>query len=183
VRTAQTYVRDRTVAEDVAQEAWVAVLAGLDRFEGRSSLKTWMFRILTNLAITRAKKERRSIPFSALWRRREGDGDGPAVDPDRFFPADDPEAPGGWRAPLQPWSELPSEVLLAGETRMKLLEAIDQLPASQRRVITLRDIDGFTPDEVSELLDLSDGNQRVLLHRARARVRTLLEPYFRETTS
>ena len=109
VRVAQSYVRDQAVAEEVAQETWVAILQGLDRFEGRSSLKTWMYRILTNRAITRAKRERRSTPFSSL----AGD-DGPAVDPDRFRPADDPNYPGHWRSRPQPWSDLPQDVLLAG---------------------------------------------------------------------
>jgi RNA polymerase sigma-70 factor (ECF subfamily) len=175
VRVAQSYVRDRAVAEEVAQETWVAVLQGLDRFEGRSSLKTWMYRILTNRAITRAKRERRSTPFSALAR-----DDGPAVDPDRFLPAGDPSRPGAWRAPPQPWSDLPQEVLLAAETRAKLLAAIERLPDSQREVITLRDIEGLSADEVRELLELSDVNQRVLLHRARSRVRALLEPYLEQ---
>ncbi len=178
VRVAKSYVRDQAVAEDVAQETWLAVLQGLDRFEGRSSLKTWMFRILTNRAITRAKRERRSTPFSALAA-----DDGPAVDPSRFLPADDPEAPGGWRQGLHSWSDLPDEVLLAGETRAKLLEAIDRLPDSQRAVITLRDIEGLSAHEVDDLLELTDVNQRVLLHRARSRVRALLEPYLTPETA
>ncbi len=175
VRVAQSYVRDRAVAEEVAQETWVAVLQGLDRFEGRSSLKTWMYRILTNRAITRAKRERRSTPFSALAR-----DDGPAVDPDRFRPADDPSWPGHWRERPHPWSDLPQDVLLAAETRAKLLEAIERLPDSQRQVITLRDVEGLSADEVRELLELTDVNQRVLLHRARSRVRALLEPNFEQ---
>ena len=178
VRTAKVYVRDQAVAEEVAQETWLAVLQGLDRFEGRSSLKTWMFRILTNRAITRAKRERRSTPFSALRA-----DDGPAVDPDRFLPPDDPEWPGHWRAGPSPWSDLPEQVLLSGETRAKVLEAIEQLPDSQRQVITLRDVEGFSGDEVRDLLDLTDVNQRVLLHRARSRVRALLEPYFKEVAA
>ncbi len=165
VRTARTYVRDQAVAEEVAQETWLAVLNGLDRFEGRSSLKTWLYRILTNRAITRAKRERRSVPFSA------------AVDPDRFG------ADGGWIDGPMPWSDLPQDVLLAAETRAKILEAIEQLPPAQARVITLRDIEGFTADEVRDLLYLSDVNQRVLLHRARSRVRAILEPYFAETVA
>lgn len=178
VRVAKSYVRDQAVAEEVAQETWLAVLQGLGRFEGRSSLKTWMFRILTNRAITRAKRERRSTPFSALVA-----DDGPAVDPGRFLPADDPVAPGGWRQGLRSWSDLPDEVLLAGETRAKLLEAIDRLPDSQRRVITLRDIEGLSAQEVDDLLDLTDVNQRVLLHRARSKVRALLEPYLTPETA
>lgn len=178
VRVAKSYVRDQAVAEEVAQETWLAVLQGLDRFERRSSLKTWMFRILTNRAITRAKRERRSTPFSALTA-----DDGPAVDPARFLPADDPNWPGHWRAGLHTWSDLPEEVLLAGETRAKLLEAIDRLPDSQRRVITLRDIEGLSAQEVDDLLDLTDVNQRVLLHRARSKVRALLEPYLTPETA
>ncbi len=169
VRTARGYVRDLAVAEEVAQETWLAVLTGLERFEGRSSLKTWIFRILTNRALTRATRERRSTPFSAI------PSDGTAVDPDRF-------TAGAWSEPPQPWSDMPSELLLAAETRERLLEAIDSLPDAQRLVITLRDIEGFDAAETCDLLQISDGNQRVLLHRARSRVRELLEPYLQEVS-
>lgn len=173
MRTARGYVRDLAVAEEVAQETWLAVLTGIDRFEGRSSLKTWIFRILTNRALTRATRERRSTPFSAITT------EGHAVDPERFIAAGEPAA-GAWREPPQSWSDMPQELLLAAETHDRLLEAIDSLPDAQRLVITLRDIEGFDAAEVADLLDITDGNQRVLLHRARSRVRELLEPYVTE---
>jgi RNA polymerase sigma-70 factor, ECF subfamily len=171
VRLARMYVRDRAVAEEVAQETWLAVLNGIDRFEGRSSLKTWLFRILTNRAKTRGERESRSVPFSSI-----GDPDEPAVDPDRFRDAGD-QYPGGWREFPQPWEGDPEERLLAGEARALILDTIDQLPPNQRAVITLRDIEGFDADDVCNVLDVSDTNQRVLLHRARTKVRRALEQY------
>ena len=167
VRLAQSFVPSRAVAEEVAQETWLGVLNGLDRFEGRSSLKTWIFRILVNRAKTRGERESRSVPFSAL-ETAEGE---PAVDPDRFG------ADGGWVSPPRPWGGGPVERLLAGEARGVIDAAIEKLPPAQRRVITLRDIEGLGADETRELLDLSDGNQRVLLHRARSKVRQALEEY------
>jgi RNA polymerase sigma-70 factor (ECF subfamily) len=154
------------------QEAWLRVLGALDRFEGRSSLKTWVFRILVNTAKTRAQREGRTIPFSALqdaWRVPE-----PAVDAGRFLPDDHPLHPGGWAVPPR---DLPEEQLLARETRERIAAAIEALPASQRAVISLRDVEGWTSEEVRNALDLSEVNQRVLLHRARARVRQALEDY------
>ncbi len=171
VRLARMYVRDRSVAEEVAQETWLAVLNGIDRFEGRSSFKTWLFRILTNRAKTRGERESRSVPFSSI-----GDPDEPAVDPDRFRDATD-QYPGGWREFPQPWEGDPEERLLAGEARALILETIEQLPPNQRAVITLRDIEGFGSDDVCNVLGVSDTNQRVLLHRARAKVRRALEQY------
>ena len=164
VRLAQSFVASRAVAEEVAQETWLGVLGGIDRFEGRSSLKTWIFRILVNRAKTRGEREARSVPFSSL----EGDGE-PSVDPDRFIEA------GAWASPPRPWEGEPVERLLAGEARGVIDAAIEGLPPAQRRVITLRDIEGLGADEVAGLLDVSDGNQRVLLHRARSRVRSALE--------
>jgi RNA polymerase sigma-70 factor (ECF subfamily) len=169
LRIALSHVRSRAVAEEVVQEAWLGVLTGLDRFEGRSSLKTWILRILTNQARTRGERERRSLPLSSL----AGDGE-PAVDPERFFGPDHPRYPGGWQAPPHEW---PEERLLAAETLEKVREAIARLPARQLEVIVLRDIEGWDPEEVSDALGLSDGNQRVLLHRARSRVRGELEGY------
>ena len=176
VRLAMVYVGDRAVAEEVAQETWLGVLRGLDRFEARSSLKTWIFRILTNRAKTRGQREGRSVPFSSL--ASELDQDEPAVDPDRFLPPDHAQWPGHWAAPLPSWGDAPEERLLAGETSGVIREAIAGLPPAQREVITLRDVDGWSSSEVCELLQISDANQRVLLHRARSKVRQALERYF-----
>src|SRR2546423_13129236 len=174
VRLARMYVRQPSVAEEVAQETWLAVLNGIDRFEGRSTLKTWLFRILTNRAKTRGERESRSVPFSSI-----GDPDEPAVDPDSFRPDGD-QYPGGWKEFPTPWEGDPEERLLAGEARALILDAIEQLPANQRAVITLRDIEGFDADDVCNVLELSDTNQRVLLHRARSKVRRALEQYLGE---
>jgi RNA polymerase sigma-70 factor (ECF subfamily) len=168
MRMALMFVRDRAVAEDVVQETWLGVVRGIDRFEGRSSLKTWIYRILINTAKTRGKRESRSIPFSAAARADE-----PAVDPDRFLSADHRWA-GGWMLGPGEWPT-PEEELLQGETRDAILAAIEDLPESQRAVITMRDVEGFPPEDVSETLGITDGNQRVLLHRARAKVRTAIE--------
>src|SRR4051795_1830312 len=170
MRVARMYVRDRAVAEEVVQETWIAVLRGIDRFEGRSSLKTWIYRILMNTAKTRGQREARSVPFSAA-----AGPDEPSVDPDRFLDADHQFA-GGWMLGPSEW-QTPEEELLQGETRDAILEAIEQLPESQRAVITMRDVEGFPPEEVSEALGISDGNQRVLLHRARSKVRQAIEAY------
>jgi len=171
LRVASTYVRTPAVAEEVVQETWLAVLEGIDRFEGRSSLKTWIFRILTNRAKTRAVRERRTLPFSALEPERVPE---PAVDAARFRGSEDPIWPGHWSTPPQAW---PDERLVAAETREKVADAIEELPASQRTVISLRDVEGWSAEEVCNALDISETNQRVLLHRARAKVRTALEDY------
>jgi len=170
MRMALTFVRDRAVAEEVVQETWIAVLRGIDRFEGRSSLKTWIYRILINTAKTRGQRESRSIPFSAAASYDE-----PAVDPDRFLDAGHRWA-GAWMLGPSDW-QTPEEELLQRETRDAILQAIDQLPAAQRAVITMRDVEGFPADEVAEALGISDGNQRVLLHRARSRVRAAVEAH------
>jgi RNA polymerase sigma-70 factor (ECF subfamily) len=172
LRVAQMYVRDRGTAEEVVQETWLAVLNGIDRFEERSSLKTWLFRILTNRAKTRGQRDGRMVPFSAL-AGAGNEADEPSVDPDRFLGPDSPH-PGAWAAPPVPW---PQEKLLEGETLNVIQMAIDMLPEAQREVILLRDVDGWTPMEVSEILEITDGNQRVLLHRARSKVRAALEEY------
>jgi RNA polymerase sigma-70 factor, ECF subfamily len=166
VRLAQSFVSTRAVAEEVAQETWVGVLNGIDRFEGRASLKTWIFTILVNRARTRGAREARSVPFSSLERADE-----PSVDPDRFVDA------GAWSSPPRRWEGEPVERLLAGEAREVIDAAIDELPPVQRQVITLRDVEGLPADQVCDVLDLSDGNQRVLLHRARGKVRQALEDY------
>jgi len=176
LRLAQMYVPGREVAEEVVQETWLAVLQGIDRFEGRSSLKTWIFQILLNRARTRGKREARSIPFSALAEKELAQAE-PAVDPDRFLPPDAPGWGGDWRTPPTRWSENAEQVLLSKETRQKIQSAIDALPPAQRQVVTLRDVEGWTSEEVCNALGLSETNQRVLLHRARAKVRAALEAY------
>ncbi|HWJ45647.1 MAG TPA: sigma-70 family RNA polymerase sigma factor, partial [Gaiellaceae bacterium] len=169
LHVARMYVSTRAVAEEVVQEAWLGVVRGIDRFEGRSSLKTWLFRIVVNTAKTRGVREARSVPFSAF------DDDDATVPADRFLDAG-ARFPGHWAAPPAGW---PEERLLAGETIDFVAATIDRLPKAQRAVITLRDVEGLDADEVCNALDLTATNQRVLLHRARAKVRTALEEYMR----
>jgi len=175
LRVARIFTPSQAVAEDVVQDTWVRVLGALDRFEGRSSLKTWVFRILVNTAKTRAQREGRVLPFSAL--REPGRVPEATVEADRFLSPDDPHHPGGWSAPPR---DLPEERLLAAETRAVIADVIDRLPPNQRAVISLRDVEGWTSEEVRNALDLSEVNQRVLLHRARAKVRAALEDYLGE---
>jgi RNA polymerase sigma-70 factor (ECF subfamily) len=170
---ARTYVKTRASAEEVVQDAWLGVLNGLDRFEGRSSLKTWIMRIVVKTALTRGAREARSIPFSSL----APEGEEPAVSPDRFRGTND-GFPGHWNRYPHDWRSLPEEVLLGHETLDFVLDSIDGLPEAQRLVITLRDVRGWTAEEVCTSLELSSGNQRVLLHRARSRVRAALERHF-----
>ncbi len=179
LRIAALYVRDDTVAEEVVQDTWIAALQGLDRFEGRSSLKTWLFSILVNRAKTRAQREGRSVPMSAL-AGDDPDAALPAVDPDRFYPPSHPRRPGGWATPPHNWDELPEDRLLAQETTEIIRRAIEKLSPGQREVITLRDVEGWSSDEVCNILGLSESNQRVLLHRARSAVRRALEIYLDE---
>jgi RNA polymerase sigma-70 factor, ECF subfamily len=174
IRVALMYVRTRAVAEEVVQDTWIGVLRSLPRFEGRSSLRTWIFRILANQARTRARREARSVPFSSL--AAPGD-DAPTVDPDRFLDPGHAAYPGHWAAPPRSWEGIPEDELLARETRDRVQGAIDALPGSQRAVISLRDVEGWSSEEVCDLLEISEGNQRVLLHRARAKVREALEEY------
>jgi RNA polymerase sigma-70 factor (ECF subfamily) len=176
IRVAMAHVRSRAVAEEVVQETWLAVIRGLDRFEERSSLKTWIFKILTNIAITRGVRESRTVPFSSLAEHEVEAPDEP-VDPSRFLPADHDRWPHHWALGPTRW-ETPEEGLLTGETRDCILRAVEQLPPAQRTVITLRDIEGWPADEVCDALGVSDGNQRVLLHRARGKVRSAVESYF-----
>jgi RNA polymerase sigma-70 factor (ECF subfamily) len=173
MRLARLYVPDQTAAEEVVQEAWLGVLQGLGRFEGRCSLKTWIFRIVTNIAKTRGQRERRRIAFSLLDSADEG-SDEPVVDPDRFG------RDGHWVLAPQSWDELPEERLLARETRERIRAAIAVLPPRQQTVITLRDVEGWTAEEVCELLEIAPTHQRVLLHRARSAVRQSLEQYLSE---
>ena len=175
VRVARMFVSSQAAAEEVAQETWLGVLNGLDRFEGRSSLKTWIFRILTNIAKTRAVRDGRTLPFSALQdpaRVPEA-----AVDADRFLDSEHPRWPGHWAVKPVAW---PEEALVAAETRVRLAEAIEALPATQRAVISLRDVEGWSSEEVRNALGLSETNQRVLLHRARSKVRAALESYLEQ---
>ena len=175
VRLALIYVPNRAVAEDVVQETWLGVLNGLGRFEGRSSLKTWICRILTNRARTRAQRESRSIPFSSFWGP-EDEHDEPTVDPSRFRASDPYED--HWLTRPSDWSDLPEERLLSNETQARIQTAIEALPLNQRTVITLRDVEGWSSADVCASLQISEANQRVLLHRARAKVRQALERYF-----
>ena len=176
LRIAQLYASSRSVAEEVVQETWLSVFIGLERFEGRSTLKTWLFRILANKAKTRAQREARTLPFSSL--AFDGDEGETAVGADRFL-GPDSRHPGGWAAPPR---GVPEERLLAAETRARIGEAIAALPENQRAVITLRDVEGLSAEETCNVLGLSETNQRVLLHRARSKVRAAFERYLEETS-
>lgn len=169
LHVARGYVSTREAAEDVVQETFLGVIKGIATFEGRSSLKTWMFRILVNRAQTRGERDGRTRPFSSL-----AEGDDPAVDPDRF--AKEGRWAGYWSAPPSA-EELPEASVLAAEVGSQLLAAIEALPETQRAVIELRDVLGFSSTEVCELLGVTEANQRVLLHRARSKARTALEDY------
>jgi RNA polymerase sigma-70 factor (ECF subfamily) len=175
VRVASAYVPSAAVAEEVAQETWLAVIQGIDRFEARSSFKTWLFRILVNRARTRGVREHRTVPFASLSAELEGDE--ASVEADRFHP-DGHRVAGHWSSPPAAWSGLPEEQLLAGETLGVVRETVQQLPPAQRTVLELRDIEGWSSSEVAEIMEISEGNQRVLLHRARVKVRAALERHF-----
>ena len=163
---ARTYVKDRAVAEEVVQETWLAVINGLDRFEGRSSLKTWILSILVNQAKTRGTREARTIPFATL------EDDAPAVDPERFRGPHE-QYTGGWRAFPANWNA--ATIVEDRETLRVAMRAIAGLPLTQQTVIRMRDVEGYSSEEVCATLDVSEANQRVLLHRARSRVRSALE--------
>ena len=173
-RLARTFGATDAVAEEIVQETWLGALQGLDRFEERSSIKTWLFTILKNQARHRAAREKRSVPFSSLAGDREGD-DGPVVDPGRFQ-GDEGCWPNHWAAPPRPWSQ-PHLRLAAIEAREQIRGALAGLPPRQQLVVALRDVEGLTSDEVCEVLEISEANQRVLLHRGRAAIRNLLEEY------
>jgi RNA polymerase sigma-70 factor (ECF subfamily) len=173
LRVAMTYVSSRAVAEEVVQETWLGVLKGLDRFEARSSLKTWIFRIASNIARTRGVREARCLPFSSL-PRTDAERPEPSVEPGRFLPADHARYPGHWAREPAAW-ETPEERLLSAETRGVILAAIERLPPAQRLVVTLRDIEGWSAHEACEALEVTHSNQRVLLHRGRSKVRAALE--------
>jgi RNA polymerase sigma-70 factor (ECF subfamily) len=173
LQVAYAQLKDRAACEEVVQETWLAVIKGIDGFEGRSSLRTWMFRILTYQASARLERDGREIPFSALAAADAAAPD-PSVDPSQFFGRDHAPRPFFWVTDPSDW---PEDALLAAETRAVIRAAVEQLPDSQRVVISLRDLEGWCPEEVCEALGLSDGNQRVLLHRARSRVREVLNGY------
>ena len=170
---AQAHVRSRAIAEEVVQEAWLGVIRGLDAFEGRSSLKTWILRIVVNTAKTRGVREARSVPFASL--AAEGDGV-PAVDADRFRGPEDPYT-GGWKVFPANWHRLPDEALHQRETLAVIVATIAALPPAQRAVIRMRDVEGCSAEEVCDALSVSEGNQRVLLPRAMSRVRAAIEEH------
>jgi RNA polymerase sigma-70 factor, ECF subfamily len=173
LRLARSFVSTDESAAEVVQETWLAVIQGVARFEGRSSLKTWVFRILANTAKRRGMRESRTIPWSSL---QAGEDEGPTVDPTRVRGPGEPYE-GHWREFPAPWPS-PEPAVLAGETRAVVSAALARLPARQCIVITLRDVEGLTSEEVSAMLEITPANQRVLLHRARAFVRGELEAYF-----
>jgi RNA polymerase sigma-70 factor, ECF subfamily len=175
LRTARSFVADFHTAEDVVQETWLAVLRGLDRFEGRAALRTWTYQILINVAKARGRRDARVVPESSVSE------EGPTVDPSWFQGADEPY-PGHWRTAPGPWPT-PEAGALDAETRRQIEAALDRLPARQRAVITLRDVEGYEPDEVCRILDITPGNQRLLLHRARASVRAALAAYLNPSSS
>jgi RNA polymerase sigma-70 factor (ECF subfamily) len=171
-RMARGYVTSDAIADEIVQETWLAVINGIDRFQGRSSLNTWIFSILINQARKHDARERRAMPFSSLT---PSDTDGPSVDADRFQ-TDHDTWPGHWATPPRPW-QTPERRLLSLEARAHLKHAIGHLPERQRAVVVLRDVEGHSADEVCALLQLSPENQRVLLHRARTRLRNALAAY------
>ncbi|HEV7206627.1 MAG TPA: sigma-70 family RNA polymerase sigma factor [Jatrophihabitans sp.] len=166
---ARAHVASREVAEDVVQDTWLALLKGIDGFEGRSSLRTWLFRVLVNIAKTRGVREKRSTPVDLR--------DEPGVRPDRFQGAGE-EWPGHWVRFPMPWRDSPERRLLSGEALDLVRRELDRLPEQQRIVVSLRDVEGYDSDEVCALLELTAANQRVLLHRGRARIREALAGYF-----
>jgi RNA polymerase sigma-70 factor (ECF subfamily) len=169
---ADFYVSDKAVAEEVVQDAWLAVLKGIDRFEGRASFKTWISQIVMNLARTRGVRERRMVSFSEFT-----DDENPAVDPSQFQIAT-ADYPDHWSVAPRPWNASPESQLLTSETMAVLYDAVDLLPEAQRLVLTLRDINGYTPEEVCNILSITETNQRVLLHRARSKVRGIVDNHY-----
>ncbi len=177
LRLAMSFVPSRAVAEEVVQETWMGVLEGVGRFEGRSSFKTWLFRILTNRAKTRGTREKRYVPFGLPGSDSDGD-DGPSLEDSLFVTEGSGE--GHWADPPQGWeADTPERALLSKECRLAIEEAISGLPDNQRQVITLRDVEGVSAEEICNILSISETNQRVLLHRARTKVRRVLDPYVR----
>lgn len=168
LRIALAHVSQRAIAEEIVQEAWLTMLRTLDRFEQRSALRTWVIGIVVNIARSRARIERRSIPLP--------DEANCSVEPSRFLPSDHPRWPHHWAVEPAAW-RTPEDDLLAHEVRALVIEAVDTLPPAQREVLVLRDLEGLTAAETCNALGLTDTNQRVLLHRARSRVRAALERY------
>jgi RNA polymerase sigma-70 factor, ECF subfamily len=179
-RVAMAFVSRRAVADEVVQETWLNVVRSLDAFEARSSLRTWIYTILGNCARRRAEQEQRLVPLSEI-AVAEASGDELGVSRDRFFESG--RWAGMWSTAVSRWEDLPENRIVSRELRTTLLEAIDALPRMQRAVITLRDIEGWSPKEVCEYLDLANGNQRILLHRARAAARSAIERYLEEGTT
>jgi RNA polymerase sigma-70 factor, ECF subfamily len=165
LRLAGSFVPSRAVAEEVVQDTWLALLRGLDGFEGRSSLKTWLFRVLVNRARTTGTRENRTIPVADPE---------PAVDRSRF------DASGGWADPPEHWIEAAEGRMEAGKLADRVRVWIDELPTRQREVVLLRDVEEMSSEEVCSVLAISEVNQRVLLHRGRSRLRQLFEDEFRE---
>jgi RNA polymerase sigma-70 factor (ECF subfamily) len=178
LRLALVYCRSLAIAEEIVQDTWLGMIQGIDRFEGRASLKTWLFQILVNRARTRAEREGRDVSFSSFAEQAKAPGE-PAVPPERFRPIDD-KWPNNWALPPHSWGESADAGLLAGETMDLVKRAIAQLPSAQQQVITLRDIEGWPAEDVCNVLMISETNQRVLLHRARSRVRGALEGHFND---
>jgi RNA polymerase sigma-70 factor, ECF subfamily len=160
---AMTHVRSTAVAEEVVQDAWVGVLRGIDRFERRSTFRTWLFRIVTNRAISAAGRERRSVPVDDIQ---------PAVDRSRF------DLAGNWTVPPEPWADQVDDKLVAAKMADRVLAALEDLPPQQRHVVTLRDVQGLSSEEVCHVLAISEANQRVLLHRGRSKLRGVIESEF-----
>jgi RNA polymerase sigma-70 factor (ECF subfamily) len=160
LRVARTFVPNDAVAEEVVQDTWIGVVRGIDRFEGRSSFKTWLFRILVNRARTSGVREHRHDTF---------DPTEPAVSPDRF------DASGAWAEPVTPWESDVDDRLVAASWGPTLRAALDGLPERQRDVVVLRDVEGLSGEDVCDVLGITEGNQRVLLHRGRSRLRAVLE--------
>jgi RNA polymerase sigma-70 factor (ECF subfamily) len=183
VRLARLFVREETIAEELAQETWLAVLQGLNHFERRSSFKTWIFTILTNKAKTRGQREKRTVPLTDLEEELHASRQ-PTVDPERFNASSAAGDLNHWVWGTRPasWAGIPEESLLSQETMNLISQIIDGLPENQRIVITLRDIQELSTDEVCNVLGISETNQRVLLHRARAKVRQALEDYLQLET-
>jgi RNA polymerase sigma-70 factor, ECF subfamily len=173
MRLAMAYVRDHGVAEDVVQETWLTCLKTLDRFEGRSTLKTWVFGILMNVARSRRRKESRVLPFASLFKRDDSDSRGPTVDQQRFG------SNGLWSSPPDSWTNLPESRVLNQEVVGRVRVAIEALPEKLREVVILRDVAGLESEEVCGLLGISAANQRVRLHRGRAGVRRMVEEYLK----
>ena len=179
MRIAMTYLPSRAIAEEAVQEAWVRCLRGLDGFEGRSALKSWLFVIVANCARRRAEREARTVPFSELARL---EAEGEASDPldGRFFDGSHPRWANAWSTASASWERTPEQKLLACEATARIQAAALRLPEAQRAVFVLRDVEGWGSNEVCEALGISGSNQRVLLHRARNALRLTLEEYLTE---